>query len=203
MRIGIAGGTLALFVVATGAQAQAGAAQGRGPVLTKEQQLAVAVKAAPEDMRAGATVLGYENGKLVTLREGAHDMICTADDPSQEGFEVSCYHESVEPYIARGRQLREQGVTGQAVNQVRFREMDEKKLPLPVAGAVQYILTGAYDPASGDLTGSYLRWVVYTPYATPQTTGLSTRGAASAPWLMGAGTAGAHIMITPPRNPGG
>ena len=46
---------------------------------------------------------------------------------------------------------------------------------------------------------SYLRWVIYVPFATPQSTGLSTKGSDGAPWLMSAGTAGAHIMINPPK----
>ena len=46
---------------------------------------------------------------------------------------------------------------------------------------------------------AYLRWVIYTPYATPESTGLSTKMTENAPWLMDEGTAGAHIMITPPR----
>jgi hypothetical protein len=42
--------------------------------------------------------------------------------------------------------------------------------------------------------------VIYVPFATPQSTGLSTKASESAPWLMSAGTAGAHIMISPPKN---
>jgi len=41
--------------------------------------------------------------------------------------------------------------------------------------------------------------VVYVPYATAATTGLPTRPAPGVPWLMDPGTAGAHIMISPPR----
>ena len=49
------------------------------------------------------------------------------------------------------------------------------------------------------LQDAYLRWVIYVPFATPQTTGLSTKGSDGAPWLMSPGTAGAHIMISPPK----
>jgi hypothetical protein len=40
--------------------------------------------------------------------------------------------------------------------------------------------------------------VVYVPYATPESTGLSTTPG-TAPWLMYPGTPGAHIMISPPK----
>jgi hypothetical protein len=177
------------------------AAVAQTPVaLTPERQIAAALQAAPEDMRAAATVMGYDAaGKLVTLREGTNDLICLAHDPSREQFEVSCHHASIEPYVARGRALREQGVTGAAVNQTRWQEMEDGKLALPEKGASNYILTGAYDPASGEIREPFLRWVIYTPFATPENTGLSTTGGESAPWLMFPGTPGSHIMIVPPR----
>ena len=63
-----------------------------------------------------------------------------------------------------------------------------------------YVLTGSgYDPATGKVADSYLRWVIYLPFATPQSTGLSTTPSDNAPWLMFPGTAGAHIMINPPK----
>jgi len=62
-----------------------------------------------------------------------------------------------------------------------------------------YVLTGSgYDAAKGEVTDPYLRWVVYTPYATPESTGLSTTPGPG-PWLMYPGTPGAHIMISPPK----
>jgi hypothetical protein len=188
-----------LFFVATvlapGVQAQSAGG------LTKEQQIEVAVQAAPADARAAATVMGYDAaGNFGVLRQGTNDLICLADDPKAEGFEVACHHVSIEPYIARGRELRAQGVTGMAINEARWREMEEGKLALPTPGASNYILTGAHDPATGEIRDPYLRWVVYTPYATPATTGLSTQGGESLPWLMFPGTPGSHIMIVPPRN---
>ena len=57
----------------------------------------------------------------------------------------------------------------------------------------------SFDAASGKVQDPYLRWVIYVPFATPQSTGLSTKASESAPWLMAPGTAGAHIMINPPK----
>jgi hypothetical protein len=81
--------------------------------------------------------------------------------------------------------------------------MQEGKLAVPANGASNYILTGTYDAATGEIRDAYLRWVVYTPFATPASTGLTTRGGESAPWLMFPGTPGSHIMIVPPRRNGG
>ena len=61
-----------------------------------------------------------------------------------------------------------------------------------------YVLTGSgFDLSSGKVTDAYLRWVIYLPFATPESTGLSTKPGENAPWLMYPGTAGAHIMINP------
>jgi hypothetical protein len=46
----------------------------------------------------------------------------------------------------------------------------------------------------------YTRYVVYIPYATPDTTGIPLAPATpGGPWIMDAGTHRAHIMINPPK----
>ena len=167
----------------------------------KDVQIAGAVLAAPPEFRAGAAVLGFDAaGKRVKLREGQNDFICLAADPSKSSFEVDCYHKDLEPFMARGRELLEQKVTGPKRNEIRFKEVEDGKLKMPREPRTLYVLTGTrFDSATGKIENEYLRWVIYVPYATPQSTGLSTKGSAGAPWLMSPGTAGAHIMISPPK----
>ena len=101
----------------------------------------------------------------------------------------------------RGRELVAQKITGDARNDVRWKEVADGKLFMPREPRTLYVLTGTgFDAASGKVIDAYLRWVVYIPYATPESTGLSTKASDSAPWLMSPGTAGAHIMINPPKN---
>jgi hypothetical protein len=170
-------------------------------VPSKEVQIAGAVLAAPAELRDGAAVLGYDaEGKLVPVREGKNELICLASDPTKTAFHAACYHKDLEPFMARGRELLAQKVTGAKRNEVRFKEVDERKLPMPREPRTLYVLTGTgFDPASGKVQDPYLRWVIYVPYATPESTGLSTKASESAPWLMAPGTAGAHIMINPPK----
>jgi hypothetical protein len=169
------------------------------PATPPAVQIASAVLAAPEDLRAGAAVLGYNSeGTLVTLRKGSNELICLASDPSRSSFSVACYHRDLEPYMARGRELLAQKVTGKARYDIRWKEIEEGKLAMPREPRALYVLTGSgFDPATGKVTDPYLRWVIYVPFATPESTGLSTRPADNAPWLMYPGTAGAHIMINP------
>ena len=76
---------------------------------------------------------------------------------------------------------------------------------LPEEPAALYNLGGPlsiFDPATGKVDGGNWVWVIYTPWATEETTGLPTTPAApGAPWIMRPGTASSHIMIVQPREP--
>ena len=171
------------------------------PPLTAEQQITVAVLPLPKDMRAGATVLGYgADGKLTSLRKGTGDMTCLAPNRSAPRFHVACYHNSLEPFMARGRALRASGVTGDGVDSARFREIKSGTLAMPKTPASLYSLTGDWttlDAAALTTNGARSLFVIYVPFATAQTTGLSDKPARGTPWLMGAGTPKAHIMFVP------
>jgi hypothetical protein len=169
-----------------------------------DEQIAASVQAVPEELRAGAGVLGYgEDGKLKELRKGTNEMICLASDPKTARFSASCYHKDLEPYMARGRELAAQGVAGNARNEnYRWKEIKEGKLKMPKEPRMLYVLSGkGYDAASGKVTDGVVRWVIYVPYATAESTGLSTKSKRGEPWLMDAGTPGAHIMMTPVAPP--
>jgi hypothetical protein len=102
--------------------------------------------------------------------------------------------------MARGRELLDQKVTGPKRNEVRNKEVEDGKVAMPKEPRTLYVLTGtSFDASTGKVEGAYLRWVLYVPFATPESTGLSTKASDSAPWLMAPGTAGAHIMINPPK----
>jgi hypothetical protein len=166
-----------------------------------EVQIAGAVLAAPAELREGAMVIGYNpQGTQVKIREGKNEMVCLASDPAKAAFNVACYHKDLEPFMARGRELNAQKITGAKRTEMRFKEIEEGKLPMPREPRTLYVLTGkSYDAAAGKVEEAYLRWVIYVPFATPQSTGLSTKASDGAPWLMAPGTAGAHIMINPPK----
>ena len=169
--------------------------------LTSDDQISSASLPAPADRRAGATILGYDtNGTLTTLRTGSNEFVCLADNPNDNAFSVACYHEDLEPFMARGRELLTQGVTGMTRIQTREREVESGALTMPREPRTLYVIEGSgFDANAGVITDAYTRWVVYTPFATPESSGLSTEPSEGGPWLMMPGMAGAHIMITPPR----
>ena len=161
-------------------------------------QIAAAVTPLPDQQKAGAAVLGYDaSGKLVTLRDGKNEMICLAPDPAQRGFHAACYHRAMEPFMARGRELRARGVKGGQVDTVRFAEVRSGKLKMPAQPTMLYqIFGGTFDEASGTVVGGRRLYVTYIPFATERTTGLSATPSDKAPWLMFPGTPKAHIMFS-------
>jgi hypothetical protein len=192
-----------LTSLATGAAVFAGMATlpAGAAVPPAAEQIAAASQAAPADRREAAAVLGWdEAGKVVTLRPGSNDLVCLYDKPGDDSWSVACYHKDLEPFMARGRELDAQGITGKERAEARYKEIADGKLKLPKEPRTLYVLHGSgFDAATGQVQNAYLRWVIYTPYATPESTGLSTKPSDNAPWLMDQGTPGAHIMINPPR----
>lgn len=181
-----------------------GDAAAQAPLPTPDAQIAAAVLPLPAEMRAGATVLGYRTrGELVTLRRGTNGMTCLALYAMREDFHVACYQDGLEPFMARGRELRAQGVQGPAVDSVRFRELASGQLRMPAAASLYTVsgAAGSYDAATNTVKDGNLLVVVYVPGATPESLGITARPSRGAPWLMFPGTPKAHIMISGTMSP--
>ncbi len=188
------------FVILLLSLALASAAGAQQPPADAADQIAGAVSPAPEEMRDGATVLGYSGGELITLRQGEGDLVCLADNPADDRFHAACYFKALEPFMVRGRELRAQGKERAEVLETRAAEIESGKLEIPSPSAL-YSLTGpagSFDPATGEVTGANRTYVVYIPYATAESTGLSPQPAAGAPWIMSPGKPWAHIMLVQP-----
>lgn len=164
-----------------------------------ELQIAGAVSAAPEALRADATVLGYRNyHRLTTIREGTGSMVCLADDPSESSWHVACYHKDLEPFMRMGRDLKAQGLSHSQVDSARMAAVESGALKMPDGPRTLYNLyapADSVDAATGLARGAAGLPVVYLPYATAESTGLPTRPGGGLPWLMYPGKPWAHIMI--------
>jgi hypothetical protein len=203
-RTAIAATILAAAAIATPAAAQDPYLAGH----TVEWLVDATVLAAPAALRDGAEVRAWTgDGHLVTLREGSNGIICLGPRPGAAGsggFAVACYHDSLEPFMERGRELQRQGVEGRERDEARWREIREGVLPMPAAAMVYNLgfPDADFDPADVDpATGRRLH-ALYLRDATVEATGLPGRPADGAPWLMFPGTPSAHVMISiPPRLP--
>lgn len=165
-------------------------------------QIKLALLAAPLEKRDSCTVYGYSaNKEFVLLREGTNELICLADNPNDSSFSVSCYFKELEPFMQRGRELKKQGMNDQQIFDEREKEVKAGTLQMPKQPASLYAYSAKMenvDFKTGEVTNGYLRYVIYIPYATAESTGLplkpSTQGM---PWIMDPGTHRAHIMINP------
>ena len=169
---------------------------------TDEALIATALMAAPEASRAGSKVIRYNmSGEFVTLKEGTNEFTCLADDPKKEGFNAACYHNNLEPFMARGRALKAEGKSAQEIFDIREKESADGKLDMGGIGSTLHILYGPdamYDPETNAVDGAIYRYVVYIPWSTSESTGLPEKPtAANHPWIMNPGTHRAHIMISP------
>ncbi len=171
-------------------------------ILPNEIQIKTATLPAPEEDKDGAMVYGYnDKGDLVVLREGTNNLVCIADNPKKDGISVSCYSKKLEPFMARGRELNKQGLTFEERMKIRGEEVANGSLKMPDVPSMMYVYFGKqenYDSKTGALKEGKFRYVIYTPFATTESTGLPDKPhAPGMPWLMDPGTHRAHIMIGP------
>lgn len=169
---------------------------------SKDVQIKTAVLPAPEKEKDAAMVYGYnEAGELIVLREGTNNLVCLGDNPAKEGISVSCYTKKLEPFMARGRELSAQGKDFKEKREIRGKEIAEGTLFIPREPSMMYVYYGKqenYNPETGELQEGKFRYVIYTPFATTESTGLPDKPhAPGMPWLMDPGTHRAHIMVGP------
>lgn len=171
-------------------------------ILPRAIQIKTAVLPAPDSDKDGAMVYGYDaTGAMVVLREGTNNLICLADDPTKKGISVSCYSTKLEPFMKRGRELTAEGKSFSEKREIRGMEVAQGKLEMPREPSMTYIYYGTedgYNSETGELTDGQFRYVIYTPFATTESTGLPDKPHAKGmPWLMDPGTFRAHIMVGP------
>ena len=165
-----------------------------------EWQVKTALMAVPDDYREGAKVYGYDaEGNFTTLQKGTNDYIAIADDPTNEKFSTAAYHRELEPFMARGRELKAQGMDSKEIFDTRENEVKSGQLDMPDK-ATLCVFSGDVNEETMEIDNPYVRYVFYIPYATGESTGLPTTPTPPGhAWLMDPGTHRAHIMITPPK----
>jgi hypothetical protein len=166
-------------------------------------QIAAAVSPLPENLQAGARVLGYDAaGKFTALRRGTNDMVCIADDPSGKQFHVACYHRSLEPFMARGREMHALNKSKEAIDSVRANDVKSGKYAMPAKPAALYQYFAPRDSVNmttGVIDGAQYLYVVYTPYASYKSTGITENPVDGGPWIMYPTKPWAHLMIMPQK----
>jgi hypothetical protein len=170
----------------------AGVAGAEAPV---EERIAQAVLPLPADLQAGATVVFYDpaTGERKVLRQGTNSIECEPTNPA-DGF-TRCYNNLAAPRREMEAKLRAEKKSDKEIQDAVAAAIKAGTLKTPPFGSMAYRLSSK--------EGVIKRlWVMSVPYATPESIGVSTvsqrDGALKGqglPWLMLAGTAGAHVMI--------
>ena len=172
----------------------------QAPPPTAEDQIAAAVLPLPQALRPGAGVRGWDaEGRSVTLRASGNGMVCMADRPGDEEFDVRCYHEDFLALIDRRRELVGGGLDAAAADERLDRELREGPLAMPEQPTAGYRMLGpigAYDPAGESWTNAIARWQsVHFPYRLAAEVGLPTEPEGTMPYVMESGTWWSHVMI--------
>jgi len=161
---------------------------------SKEAKIAEAVKPLPEDLKAAATVVSYDEktGERMVLRQGTNFIEC--QPKAKDGF-IRCYNKVLAPRRDMEAKLRAEKKSDKEVTDAVQAAIKAGTIQPPKFGTMSYRY-------SDDPQRIKLLWVMSVPNATPESIGVSTvsqRDAAlkghGLPWLMLPGTPGAHVMI--------
>lgn len=188
------------FFIASFSIAQAEKAEGQE--LNKEAQISLATHFLPDKDKNEAKVLAYSNDvDMIVLRDSDSYLTCVGDDPKKDGIQIVCYYSDLEDFFQRGRVLKSQGKSPIEVREIRKNEIEAGELSFPKGQSMMYVFNGKEDDLNtetGDIKEGKLRYVIYLPYATQESTGLPlSPSAPGMPWLMDPGTHRAHIMVMP------
>lgn len=151
---------------------------------TDQAKIARALSAAPESIRAGATVTDVDmQGKMTVLRPGTNGFTCIPGRPDLIGDDPMC-------------------ADGQGMMWVQSL-MSHAAKPANTTPGVIYMLNGGTvfsdsDPYATAATGKPLtdppHWMIMWPFDS-KTSGLPDHRVTAGTWIMWAGTPYAHLMI--------
>jgi hypothetical protein len=170
------------------------------------QSIAAAVLPLPEQLRAGATVVRLDKSlQPDVLRKGTNGMVCIADAPNDDQFDVRCYRDTFIPVVYRAFQLGYR-VSGEKVGA----EIKAGKLQLsnePTAGYRCLGPIAGYDASHNSINSQVECWQsIHFPFRTAAALGLPDEADVpesqqrGTPYVMSSGSYWAHVML---RHPSG
>jgi hypothetical protein len=166
--------------------------------------IAAAVLPLPEQLQAGATVVRL-NASLQPelLRRGKNGMVCIADAPNDDQFDVRCYRDTFIPVVYRAFQLGYR-VSGEKVGA----EIKAGTLQLSNEPTAGYRCLGpitGYDASRNAIDSHIECWQsIHFPFRTAAELGLPDERDVpesrqkEIPYVMSSGTYWSHVMIRHP-----
>src|SRR5215831_17790713 len=138
---------------------------------SQRQEITSAVLPLPEHMRAGAGIVRLDRaGFPESLRKGTNGMVCIADRPGDDMFDVRCYREDFIPVVYRGFQLSAEGVSGNELTNRVEGEIKAGKLKLPSQPTAGYRCLGpanGYNSSTNSVSSEIRCWQsIHFPFQT-------------------------------------
>jgi hypothetical protein len=187
----------ALLLAVLGAPETAGilAAQVGPP----SEAIAASVLPLPEALRAGAGVRAVAPAGVRVLRPSTNGLMCTADRPGDDVFDVRCYHEEWLAVMDYVRVLRQQGVRDSVLD-ARLQDAARQgviRFPdAPTAGYRMLGPIGAFEPTTASAGEAIDKWQsVHFPFRSASELGLPITPEGEMPYVMASGTWWSHVMI--------
>jgi len=175
------------------------------------QAIAAAVLPLPPQLRDGAAVVHFDPSyNPVTLRNGSNALVCIADRPGDDVFDVRCYNKDFIEVVYRSFQLGGSGTSGPRVTETIERELKEGTLKMTLAPTFGYRMLGpvsAFSAATPSVGAEIRSWQsVHVPYKTTSELGVidmsaipqDQRTTIPMPYTMASGTYWSHVMIVHP-----
>ena len=166
--------------------------------------IASALVPLPERLRADATVVQLDaEFRPVVLRKGTNGMVCIADRPNDDRFDVRCYRDSFIPVVYRAFQLGYQ-VAGEKV-EAEIKAGQLKLSNEPTAGYRCLGPISGYDASRNTVNAQIECWQsIHFPFRTAADLGVPDERDVSAaeqreiPYVMSSGKYWSHVMIRHP-----
>ena len=156
----------------------------------------------PPELRVGASIVSIDKAGIHTLRKGTGKMVCIADAPGDDVFDVRCYHRDFIPYFYRLQQLSAGGMPEEQMDAQIEKELKSGTFHMRMQPSAGYRMYGPITALTNDGTGwtaKMTRWQsIHIPRATAEDMGLVTANKPSMPYVMASGSLWAHVMINSP-----
>jgi hypothetical protein len=175
-----------------------------------DQEIAAAILPLPDQFRNGAAVVRLNpGGSPQLLRKGTNTMVCIANRPGSDRFDVRCYQEDFIGVVYRAFQLSAEGIRGEKQYDQIEAEIKAGKLSLPNHPTAGYRCAGpakAYDASTNTSTDEIYCWEsVHFPFRTARELGLMDESEIpenmqrKLPFVMASGRYWSHVMIMHPN----
>jgi hypothetical protein len=159
-------------------------------VIPREQEVALALSAAPSDVAKNASAYVYTDSGYVRERVGTNGFTCLVNrDSFLDGYEVlkpTCWDalgsETIVPQILFIGKRKAEGANAQTVRDELQRQFAEGKFKYPESGGLAYMLQGdisRYDAMTGKIIDRAFppHLMLYAPGATQEKLGLPMQAA--------------------------